>query len=200
MNFFEKLRSQVVRLTGRKPEVVPAKIKDEESAPNYGSQPVTNDKPIPPYPVTGKFQPEQIAFAMDYGKYRYDEGHPAAQEHVVAKQALLAEVNKTPVSEQIVGKFPAVNFMLGPGEGREAAFLSAASQLFHLKWKTLLVTHLYRKEGLFSGTPLEISALINYGEMEQAFEHKSIEQTYTDFPDTAVRRAVHELMSRGPSK
>ncbi len=89
-----------------------------------------------------------------------------------------------------VGMFPAINFIHGVSEGREAAFIYAASRLCKDG------NRFYRGGGLFSGSYNDISALINYGEQEQIYEHKSFEQTVADFPDTPVSQAVRAYIAK----
>lgn len=105
------------------------------------------------------------------------------------RNANLKENYERTAAQVFVGQFPALNFVLGPHEGREAAFLYSASRLFGS-------SAFWWEKGLFSGKFHEINQLINYGEQEQLYEHKSHEQTVQDFPDTPVKQAVLKVIGR----
>jgi hypothetical protein len=96
------------------------------------------------------------------------------------------------------GLFPALNFIHGPSEGAEAAFIYSASRLYREAndAKQIWNTDMYRNEGLFTGTNNELAQLINYGEQEQLYQHKSHVQTVADFPDTPVGQAVRAVLAK----
>jgi hypothetical protein len=93
------------------------------------------------------------------------------------------------------GMFPAVNFMHGPGEGREAAFIYSANRLLQ-EGKGSQAGNLYWDFGLFSGGRAAINGLINYGEQEQIYEHRSFAETYAAFPDTPVKQAIQAVLDK----
>lgn len=121
---------------------------------------------------------------------RIEEYHDWVRR-IESLEASNAANDKALGSANYSGRFPAANFMLGPREGREAAFIYAASRVFNARKGD----DLYRNVGLFSGTYADISRLINYGEQEQIFEHRTYEQTIADFPDTPLKKAVMEKLS-----
>jgi hypothetical protein len=91
------------------------------------------------------------------------------------------------------GRFPASNFIHGPNEGAEAAFIYAANRLYAQKHSD--TEYIHRRAGLFSGTDADINRLINYGEQEQIFLHKSFDDTVRDFPATPLKEAVMRALS-----
>ena len=93
------------------------------------------------------------------------------------------------------GMFPALNFIHGSSEGREAAFIYSANRIMQ-EAKGSAAGNLYWDFGLFSGSVDDINGLINYGEQEQIFEHRSFFDTYQAFPDTPVGRAVRAEVAK----
>jgi hypothetical protein len=98
-------------------------------------------------------------------------------------------------AQVFVGLFPAANFILGPNEGAEAAFIYSANRMLQSK-RGSAAGNLYWDFGLFSGNRDQINGLINYGEQEQIYQRKNHEATFNDFPDTPVGKAVREVVAK----
>jgi hypothetical protein len=113
-------------------------------------------------------------------------------KRVDRSRANLEEEDRAQAAQVYEGQFPARNLILGPGEGREAAFVYAANCIAFEQGKG--TERIHRGAGLFSGTDAEIRQLINYGEQEQILEHKSYAQTVADFPDTPLKQAVMKFL------
>ena len=128
------------------------------------------------------------------GPFKVPAEYDAWVEAVKRRDASAHEADRMYANTVYQGMFPAGNFLHGPGEGAEAAFIYAANCLY-------METHddteyIYRRAGLFSGTHADIARLINYGEQERIFTHKNYAQLVAEFPDTPVGRAVREALAK----
>jgi hypothetical protein len=154
------------------------------------------------WPVgTYEFQP-----GVYYVPYKGSNGGPFKEpkEAVAWMAAIDRNIANSQQNEQdwkdavYRGTFPALNFIHGPQQGDEAAFIYAASRIYRemMDKRGIFNSDMYRNEGLFTGTNNEIAQLINYGEQEQLYQHKTFAQTLVDFPDTPVGRAVREVLAK----
>lgn len=135
--------------------------------------------------------------ATQAGPFRSPSEFDAWLTAAAQRDTNLAKWKEEFLAKAYTGQFPARNFIFGPGEGAEAAFIYAASRLYRGKEDAAgrFNADMYRDCGLFSGGNLDIAALINYGEQEQLYLHKTYEQTVADFPDTPVGRAVRAVLA-----
>lgn len=171
--------------------------------------------PVPPAaPAPALVEPPQRAKSWPYGAYEFQPGAwyvrhgstnagPFARpeeywdwvRRVEIRDRNLEEADRATANTVYAGPFSAAALIHRPTEGREAAFIYAADCIAFEQGKG--TEFIYRRSGLFSGMHADISRLINYGEQEQIFEHKSYAQTMADFPDTALGRAVRDALASG---
>lgn len=168
------------------------------TAPNPGAYvPVQTQAPVKDKfegwpPGAYEFKPGVFYFkhlSTNAGPFSKPEEAWAWIKAVEVRNANLEQVDRETANTKYEGLFPAKNFILGPGEGREAAFIYAANKQYWMNGNAD-TEFIYRRAGLFSGMHADIARLINYGEQEQIYEHKNYQQTMNDFPDTPLKQAV----------
>jgi hypothetical protein len=151
-------------------------------------------------PGTYQFQP-----GVFYTPYSGSQGGPFKEpkeafawiEDIDRRNRNSKEGDEARANQVFTGLFPAVNFIHRPREGAEAAFIYSANYVMQMgSGKGSQAGNLYWDDGLFSGKYGDINSLINYGEQEQIFQHKSHEATFKDFPNTPVGQAVREVVAK----
>lgn len=177
-------------------DVIPSASDSHTSPPWYDPVGTNPNNDLPGWiSVPGAYQSKPGAWYVPYkganaGPFTTPFEWYDYQRRVDARDANLTAHDTATAAIQYVGLFPARNFLLGVSEGAEAAFIYAAAMLYRDRGKG----DLYRNAGLFSGTYADISRLVNYGEQEQIFLHKTYEQTVADFPATPLKRAVMAVL------